>query len=119
MSQDPSKPSKQSTSSSHRKKDGSHRIWLDYHELNAVTVRDLYSLICKDKCIESLGEARNLQIVEANYGYWQVVIDERDRKKTELNSHHGLFQSVRMPLGLKNEPVTFQRAIENTLSSVK
>lgn len=48
-----------------------------------------------------------------------MEIDERDRDKTSLNSHHGLFRFKRMRLGLKNALTTFQQAADVILARVK
>lgn len=46
-------------------------------------------------------------------------MDGRDVNKREFVTHHGLFKFMNMPFGLENAPVTFQRAVDDILASVK
>lgn len=101
------------------KKDGLSRFCVDCRKLDAVSVWDVYPLSRLAQCIDFLGEGIFFSTLDANSGYWQIAIDERDRPKTVFTNDHGLFQFVRMPFGLKNEPMTFQQAIDIILSSVK
>lgn len=71
------------------------------------------------ECIYSLGDAQIFSTLDANSGYWQIGVEERDSDKTALVSHHGLYRYKRLPLGLKNAPRTFQRLIHIILASVK
>ena len=101
------------------KKDGTLRFCVDYRRLNAMTIRDSYPIPRMDECIDSLGNAQVFSTLDANAGYWQVELDERDKDKTAFVTHHGLYRYTRMPFGLKNAPATFQRAMDVILASVK
>lgn len=92
------------------KQDRSLRLSVDYLKRNALTVRDSYPLTSMDHCINVLGEVRIFSTLHTNSSSWHLEIDERDREKTASNSHHSLYKFVRMRFGLKNAPVTFQRA---------
>lgn len=89
---------------------------MEYCRLNAETVRNSYLLVRIDDCIDYLGDARIFSSLHAISRYWQIEIDQHGGSKTALASHRGLFQVVRMPIGLKNAPVTFQRGMDVTLS---
>ena len=98
------------------KKDGTMRFCVAYRKLN---VRDSYPLPRMHECIDSLGDATVFTTLDCTSGYWQVEIAERDRDKTTLASHSGLYRFLSMPVGLKNAPATFQRAVNIILSCVK
>lgn len=66
-----------------------------------------------------MGEERIFTTLDANSGYWQIEITEKDKNKTSVTSHHGLYRFVIMPFGLKNALGTFQRVIDVILSTVK
>jgi hypothetical protein len=48
--------------------------------------------------------------------YHQIPIDEPSIEVTAFICEFGLFEYVSMPMGIKNAPAWFQRAIENTLA---
>lgn len=54
-----------------------------------------------------------------NSGYGKVEIDARDRDKTTFTSNHDLYRFRRTPFGLKFAFVTFQRAVDFVLVSVR
>lgn len=66
-----------------------------------------------------MGEETVFSTLDANSGYWHVEVDPKDRDKTAFTSHHGLYRFRRIPLGLKNAPATFQRAVDILLMTVK
>lgn len=44
-----------------------------------------------DEWIDSLGEEKFFQKLEANAGYLQIEIDDAEKDKTKSTSHHGLY----------------------------
>lgn len=45
-------------------------------------------------------------------GFWQVPVAEEDRDKTCFITPFGTYRFVRMPMGLKNAPMTFSRLMD-------
>lgn len=45
-------------------------------------------------------------------GYWQIVLEEKDREKTAFITKYGLIDYTKMPFGLCSAPSTFQRCME-------
>lgn len=72
-----------------------------------------------DDCIGSLGNANWFTILDCNSGYWQIPIAENERDKTAFTSHAGVYDYKRMPFGLVNAPVTFQRMLDILLSKYR
>jgi Reverse transcriptase (RNA-dependent DNA polymerase) len=68
--------------------------------------------------MDSLGDARIFSTLDCNSGYWQIPVDPADRAKTTFTSHEGLYWFLRMPFGLRNAPVTFQRFVDITLAGL-
>ena len=101
------------------KKEGTLRFCVDYRRLNSVTVRDSYPLPRMDESIDSLGEAKYFTTLDANAGYNQVKLAEKDRPKSAFVCHEGLYQYIRMPFGMTNAPATFQRTLDIVLSRFK
>jgi len=101
------------------KKDGTLRLRVDYRLLNVVTKKDSYPLPWMDGCIYSLGEAAHFSTLDCNAGYWPVAITPEDRENTAFVCHEGAYQYMRMPFGLSSAPVTFLRALDIILFTVK
>jgi hypothetical protein len=101
------------------KTDGSLRICVDYRSLNAVTQRDDNPLPRLEECIDSLGNARFFMTLDCNAGFWQIGVHPESRDKTSFKCQAGFFRFRRMPFGLRNAPVTFQRVLGLILSGVR
>lgn len=66
------------------KKFGALKFCANYRNLNALTIRDAYPINRMDKCIDYLGEDNVFRTLVANYGYWKIEIDDRDKQKRHL-----------------------------------
>lgn len=72
-----------------------------------------------DQCLDSIGEAGKFPTIDANYGYLQIRISDRDKNKTTFISYHELYKFLRMRFRLKSAPCAFQRAMDIIQSAVK
>ena len=50
--------------------------------------------------------------------YWKIPIADEDCDKTKFTSHVGTYCYNRMPFGLSNAPLTFQRALDKIFTDV-
>lgn len=62
--------------------DGSLRFFVDYLDINALYVKEAYSIPRMDQFINSLGEDTVFTTLDANWGYWQIDIYDRDKDRT-------------------------------------
>lgn len=101
-----------------RKKCGSYRYCLDYRGLNSVTRKDNFPLPLIEECLDTLADNHYFSTLDMASGYWQILIDPHDRHKTAFLTKYGLFEHVRLAMGLCNSPATYQRAMTLVLRDI-
>jgi len=84
-----------------RKADGGLRFCIDYRQLNELTYKDTYPLPRIDMCLSALGGSRFLSTLDLRAGYWQTMIDERDRDKTCFVTRRGTYRFKVLSFGLR------------------
>ena len=103
-----------------KKKDGTHRLVVDYKKLNLITIKDSSPLPNMEETIRKLGQGyQYFSKLDLKSGFYQIPIRESDKKKTAFVTPFGLFQFNVLPMGLKNSPPTFQKVMSNTLKSCR
>lgn len=94
------------------KPDNTLRLCIDFRPLNKITIKDNYPLPIIEDIIDRLGTANIFSILDAKSGYYQVAIDDRDIPKTAFTWKNNKYEFLRMPFGLCNAPLTFQRIMD-------
>ncbi|GJT39786.1 putative reverse transcriptase domain-containing protein [Tanacetum coccineum] len=90
-----------------KKKDGSFRICIDYHELNKLTMKNHYPLPRIDDLFDQLQGSRVYFKINLRSGYHQLIVREEDIPKTAFRTHYGHYEFQVMPFGLTNAPAVF------------
>ena len=98
-----------------RKSDGGLRFCIDYRQLNELRYKDTYPLPKIDMCLNALGGSKLFSTLDLRAGYWQTLIDERDRDKTCFVTRRGTFRFKVLSFGLANAPALFQRLMDLVL----
>jgi hypothetical protein len=75
-----------------KKKDGSLRMCVDYHPLNAVTIKNKYLLPCIDVLFDELAGAKVFSKIDLRSGYHQNKIRASDVPKTAFSTRYGLYE---------------------------
>jgi hypothetical protein len=96
-----------------KKDDGSYRPCGDYRLLNNITQPDKYPLPRMEDLTGKLAGCTVFSKLDLKQGYNQIPMAEEDIKKTAVITPFGLFEFLRMPFGLKNAGMTFQRMMDN------
>jgi hypothetical protein len=91
-----------------KKKDGSLQMCVDYHPLNAVTIKNKYLLPRIDVLFDQLAGAKVFSKIDLRSGYHQIKIRASDVPKTAFSTRYGLYEFLVMSFGLTNALAYFK-----------
>lgn len=95
------------------------RLVVDFRKLNEKTINDKYPIPNITDVLDKLGKCQYFTTLDLASGFYQVEMNPDDIPKTAFNVEHGHFEFLRMPMGLKNSPSTFQRVMDNVLKGLQ
>jgi len=90
-----------------KKKDGSSRLFVDYQQLNKLTIKNKYPLPRSDDLLDQLKGAGVFSKIDLRSGYHQILVKPEDVQKTVFRSRYGHYEYVVMPFGVTNAPAIF------------
>ncbi len=100
-------------------KDGSYRPLIDFRKVNAPTVPDHYPLPILSDLLQSLGDSNTVfSSIVLISGFWQIPLDPKSREITAFSTPFGHYEWLRLPMGLRNAPLTFQRLVNSLFSGL-
>jgi hypothetical protein len=91
-----------------KKKDGSLHLVQDYRTLNALTIKNQYSLPLISELVNQLQGMKYFTKLDIRWGYNNMCMKEGDEWKAAFCMNHSLFVPLVMFFGLTNSPSTFQ-----------
>ena len=92
-----------------------YRFCVDFRALNAVTQFDTYPLPLFEETISTLHGSKYFTAIECYSCFWHLKIAEEDKLKTAFSTPSYHYQFHRLPYGLSNSPVSFQRLMDIVL----
>ena len=91
---------------------------IDYRRLNEVTRKDHFPLPFSDQLLERVSGHPFYCFLDGYSGYFQIDTAPEDQEKTTVTCPFGTYAYKRMPFGLCNTTVTFQRCILSMFSDM-
>ncbi|GKF36807.1 putative reverse transcriptase domain-containing protein [Tanacetum coccineum] len=82
-------------------------MYIDYHELNKLTVKNNYPLPRIDDLFDQLQGSSVYFKIDLRPGYHQLRVSKEDIPKTAFRTRYGHYEFQVMPLGLTNAPAIF------------
>ncbi|CAB0020960.1 unnamed protein product, partial [Nesidiocoris tenuis] len=96
-----------------------YRIVIDYRSLNQKTISDKYPLPNITELLDQLGRSMYFSCLDLKSGFHQIPMHPDSIEKTAFSTGNGHYEMLRMPMGTKNSPATFQRLMDNVLRGLQ
>ena len=95
------------------KKNGKLRVYVDFRDLNAATLKGMYVMPIVDTLVDSTANNELLSFMDSFSRYNQIliVVDDISKIAFKCPDSLGTFEWLVMPFGLKNAGTTYQRAM--------
>ncbi|XP_036339767.1 uncharacterized protein K02A2.6-like [Rhagoletis pomonella] len=100
------------------KKNGEHRLCVDYRSLNKVTLKKPYPMPIMEEQFSQLSGNIYFTTLDLRTGYHQIEIDENSKKFTAFVTTDGHYEYNRMPFGLVNAPAFFQSLMDKIVAQM-
>ena len=102
-----------------KKKDEKLQFCIDLQELNARTIKDVYSLPRTVETLDCFNGVERFSSLDLKSGYWQVEMEEDSKAFTTFTvGPLGFYKCEHMPFGLTNAPATFQWLMQSCLGNL-
>jgi hypothetical protein len=95
------------------KKDKCLCLCVDYRPLNAVTIKNKYSLPRIDILFDQLTGAQVFSKIDLRSGYHQIKIRDKDIPKMAFSTRYGLYKYLIISFGLTNAPAHFMYLMDS------
>ena len=90
-------------------------MFIDYRDLNKISVKNIYPLPWIDELIDNLKGDKFFMKLGLKLGYHQIPIESTDVWKMDFKTKEGLFEWLVIRFILTNAPTTFMRYMDDLL----
>jgi hypothetical protein len=101
------------------KKQGTIHVCVDYRDINKACPKDNYPTPFIDQIVDDCAGSEIFSLMDGFSGYNQINILPADQHKTAFIFPWGTFAYRKLPFGLKNVGMTFQRAMSYAFHDIK
>lgn len=95
-----------------------YRFCIDLTKVNAVTIKDTYTLPVIGSTVDTMSGATFFSNGDLNRAFWQVGLAEADKEKYSFVVDGKIHEPNVMPFGSINAPSTFQRLVDRVLNGL-
>ena len=95
------------------------RVVVDYKPLNKVTITEQHPIPNIQDTLIKLQGKKCISLLDIKSGFYHLPIAEYDRYKTAFTTPFGSYAFKRVPMGLKNSPMAFQRCLNHLFKDCK
>ena len=100
------------------KKSGEIRVCVDLKCLNESVLREVFPLPRVDDILAQLAGAKCFSKLDANSGFWQILLTEKSRLLTTFLTPFGRYCFTKLPFGISSGPELFQKRMSQILSGL-
>ncbi|GBN65562.1 hypothetical protein AVEN_258621-1 [Araneus ventricosus] len=91
------------------------RIFVDLYYLNKDIQREIYPIVSMDCILTEFLNAKVFNIIDANAGFWQIMMHPEFSALTTFIAPFARFKSKQLPFGIRSAPEVFQKSIRECL----